>query len=285
MINNKIVATVVLTAFALPVLAQEFHGSARVIGTAANENEVFIYDSSGTLTTSYDQIAGARTDAWGYRDGAFDGTNVYFGWGGGVARHDMDGANGNLMIAGAAPGGVGTWRALAYDPTGNGGAGSLWSASFASDLIEVDMSGGLLTTLTNTGAWSLYGLAYDDATGDLLGHHTGGEVIRINTGTGAFVSEHLAGSFAGAVVQGGLSGMSELGGNYAAVSQGAPDELAIYTGGGAGAFSAGPWDMEGQSGSNGHLGVAVTPVPEPASMIALGLGAAALAARRRRKKA
>ena len=275
---RKLLAVSLVAAIALPAFAQVvYHGSARIIVGAGRENEVFMFDAAGNLTGSYDEIAGARTDPWGYRDGAFDGTHVYFGWGGGVARHDADGSNGTLMFGGAnAPGG--NYRALAYDPTGNSGAGSFWSASFGSDMVEVDLSGNVLTNWPNNGQWSLYGLSFDDTDGNLWGHTTGGEVIKIDTNTGLLTGAGWATGFANLAAQGGLSGFSELGGRLAAVSQGTPDEFGVYNNPGP-SFFLGPISLEGQTGSNGHLGIAVT--PEPSSLLLLGLSAVALVRRRR----
>ncbi|MCH8807112.1 MAG: PEP-CTERM sorting domain-containing protein [Planctomycetes bacterium] len=281
---RKLLAVSLVAAIALPAFAQVvYHGSARIIVGAGRENEVFLFDAAGNLTGSYDEIAGARTDAWGYRDGAFDGTHVYFGWGGGVARHDADGSNGTLMFGGAnAPGG--NYRALAYDPTGNSGAGSFWSASFGSDMVEVDLSGNVLTNWPNNGQWSLYGLSFDDTDGNLWGHTTGGEVIKIDTSTGLLTGAGWDSGFPSGTAQGGLSGFSELGGNLAAVMQTVPDLYGVYdtaagVPGSPGTFVLGPIDMQGQTGTNGHLGIAVT--PEPSSLLLLGLSAVALVRRRR----
>ena len=277
---KKVLFVALIGAIAIPAFAQDFHASARATG----DNQVFVIDNAGAVTGQYTQIAGAAGDSWGYRDGAFDGTYVYFGWGGGVARHEITAPyTGTLHIAGAAPGGVGTWRALAYDPTGDGGNGSLWTASFATDLIETTMAGALLTTFPNpTPAWSLYGLAYDDATGDLLGHSSDGDVIRIDTTAGSWALEHAMGAWTDplAYAQGGLSGVSELGGNYAAVMQATPDELGVYLAGGGGAFAPGPWplDLNAIGDPTGHLGVAVT--PEPTTLALLALGGLALLRRR-----
>lgn len=281
---KRSLALVLVAAIAMPAFAQVvYHGSARIdLGGGARANEVFLFDAAGNLTGSYEEITGARTDVWGYRDGAFDGSSVYFGWGGGVARHDADGSNGQLLFGGGGPNG--TWRALAYDPTGDNGNGSLWSASFGSSLVEVSLGGNILTTWPANGQWSLYGLSYDDSDGNLWGHTGGGEVIKIDTSTGLLTGAGWLSGFPSGTAQGGLSGYSELGGNLAAVMQTIPDQYGVYdtaagVPGSPGTFVLGPIDMEGQTGTNGHLGIAV--VPEPATLTLLGLGAAALLRRRR----
>ncbi len=120
--HRKLQIVLVGLVMAASAHAQVFHSSARVISPdGRQDNTVFMFAADGASLGSYPQIAGARQDAWGYRDGASDGVHVYFGWSGGIARHDADGSNPVLVIAGSAPGGVGTWRALAFDPTGDGG--------------------------------------------------------------------------------------------------------------------------------------------------------------------
>ena len=230
-----------------------YHCSARDLGTTPND--VWLFDPAGVLQGSYDQIAGAGSDAWGYRDGACDSMMyVYFGWGGGVARHSMaDGSGGTLMFTGSPPGG--TWRAMAYDPTGDNGNGSLWSASFSSVLVEVDLSGNQLTSFP-VGAWSLYGLAYDNVDGNLWGHDNLGAVIKIDTTTGAIIAgAGWPNGFPNLAAQGGLSSLDDGTGDVAAISQGTPDELGVYDEA-TGTLIWGPINIEGQTGSNGHLGVA-----------------------------
>lgn len=252
-----VAALMAVAVIAAPSLAQGlvYHCSARDL---AGNNDVWLFDAVGNMTGSYDQIAGAAGDGWGYRDGASDGTYVYFGWGGGVARHDADGSNGQLLFTGMPPGGV--WRALAYDPTGDNGNGSLWSACWGSNLDEVDMSGNLLTSYPPwaTPVWSLYGLAYDNVDGNLWAHHTGGVVYKIDTSTGLYVPPvpQWTSGFPNLAAQGGLSSLDDGTGDVAAISQGTPDELGVYDEA-TGTLIWGPIDIEAQSGSNGHLGVAV----------------------------
>lgn len=131
-------------------------------------NQVYMLDQTGELIYSYDQVPSAISDNFGYRDGASDGTFLYFGWIGGVARHDYDGNNGTQIIVGPVPNTGAIWRALAYDPTGDNGNGSLWTQSFTSDLVETDLAGNLLNQFPND--LSLYGLAYDHQSGMLWGH-------------------------------------------------------------------------------------------------------------------
>lgn len=156
----------------------------QVVGVA---NQVFVLNEQGDLLYSYDQVSDAFTDSWGYRDGASDGEHVYFGWFGGVARHDADGGNGQQIIFGPVPETGGTWRALAFDPTGDGGNGSFWTQSFTSDLVETTLTGVLLNQFPND--LNLYGLAYNRDTGMLWGHHLvppefDPEMVEIDPATG-----------------------------------------------------------------------------------------------------
>ncbi len=249
------------------------HVSARVVVPAPEEraNEVFVLDASGELLRSYPQIAGAATDGFGYRDGASDGTYVYFGWGGGVARHNADGSDGTLFIAGPTPGTSVTWRALAYDPTGDNGNGSFWSQSFNSGLIESDLSGNLLHQFANNGS-SLYGLTYDNATGKLWGHGQAAgvfssEVQEIDPETGLLTGvrytthfEVPGGALDDFAFYGGLS-TNDATGTIFGVLQGSPNDgiFSIDSGGNpTPLMEPNPrLDFETQSGSNAALGIAI----------------------------
>ncbi len=246
-------------------IAITYHVSARVEPWAPYHNQVFLFDDNGVLIdgAEYDQIGGAIGDSWGYRDGCTDGTYVYFGWDGGLARHDADGANGVRQVSGPAPDDVGTWRALAFDPYGDDGHGSFWVCNWGSRLIEVDLAGNLLNSLPN-GGYSLFGLAMDVlGDGNLWGHDSGGLVVKINKASGAIIpgAGWEAGPWAALDNHaGGLSNLHDGSGSLAALSQGGlssvVDQLAVYDL--TGAFIAGPWNLDDQTDTVGHLGIAVT---------------------------
>lgn len=234
-------------------------------------NRVFVFDGTGYLQYSYEQVPGAFTDIWGYRDGASDGEHVYFGWSGGVARHDADGSNGVQIIAGPVPSTGATWRALAFDPTGDGGNGSLWTQSFTSDLVETDLFGNLLNEYAND--LNLYGLAYDQDTGMLWGHHLEGEnadavLVEIDPADGQPTGVSFPSAFG--VSGGSLSGLAQYGGasfdpvtgTIYGLLQGQPDD-AIFQCDTAGnlltPFPTNPRaDLNAQTGTIRNLGIAIT---------------------------
>ncbi|MBL1217763.1 MAG: hypothetical protein D8M59_09735 [Planctomycetes bacterium] len=195
-----------------------YYVSTRVIVGALRENAVNMFDSTGTLVGTFDQVGTAYTDAWGYRDGFTDGSKVYFGWGGGIASHNPDGTGGAMFITGAAPV-IGTWRALAYDPNGDGGNGSIYACDFGDPIIEVDMAGNLIRQFANADGWSIYGLALDPNTGNLWAHHSSGggaippQIWEIDTTTGTWTGvayDSDAGLVGGTTpypIQGGLCGV------------------------------------------------------------------------------
>jgi hypothetical protein len=236
-------------------------------GTGASNvapHSVEQYDVNGNYIGFFPQIPGG---AWGYRDGDTDfaagGLEILFGMEFGIYVIDNTGAlapfimtgNGASLVGSAnfpanpitGPGltTVGLYRALAYNPNGNNGNGSCWSASFGTSLIEIDLAGNILTVHPNiTPLWSLYGLAMDPMTGNLWGNSAPnqGNIVEIdvNTGlqTGAKISHY--GGLMGypatggtATAQGGLHGMV----NHAAtgayfdlicLQQGAPDAIGGY---------------------------------------------------------
>lgn len=145
--------------------------------------------ATGAVIRAWCQATTNQTSAWGHRDLATDwlpasgggplAQNLIFGgdetglycydrMGNLVANPILFSANGPIAATATYPlftGGVapnGNPRALAYDPWGNGGNGSFFTASFGSDMIEFDINGNQLgAPYPNASGWSLYGLALD----------------------------------------------------------------------------------------------------------------------------
>ncbi|GJM24783.1 MAG: hypothetical protein DHS20C16_11980 [Phycisphaerae bacterium] len=271
-LNGKDIAAFVNLMQSDPVCDPVLHVSARVIVPPPTDraNAVFVLDQDGELLRSYPQVPAAAADGFGYRDGASDGTYVYFGWIGGVARHNADGSGGVQIITGPTPGTETTWRTLAYDPTGDGGNGSLWTQSFFSDLVESDLSGNLLNQFPNSGE-GFYGMTYNNATGMLWGHGLDGttlsaRIYEIDPETGLLTgvshpSHHNVpgGADDGFAFYGGLSS-NDATGTMFGVLQGSPND-GIFSMDSSGALtpplSPNPRvDFEFQSGTNAALGVA-----------------------------
>jgi len=197
-------------------LGGAFYVSGRRLTTTA-PHQVYVVDGVGTLINHYDQDPGTATSAWGYRDGATDCTSLMWGNEPGIFVTDpstgalvntVEAANGTQALAAnpiTGPGlaALGNYRALAFDPDGNGGNGSFWSGNFGSDLFEVDLDGNILTQHPN-GGYSLYGLVLDPVTGRLWGHSSSGAIVEIDKSTGATTGRTWT-SPAGAGAQGGLS--------------------------------------------------------------------------------
>ena len=261
---KRAICLLIAGTWVTPLLAQSVWVSAR--GVLGGRDHIHEFDTNGVYTTvSVDQVAGAQSSSWGYRDGAADrSAHIFYGWEDGVARHNADGSGGVQIISGGIPFVGGTWHGLAFDPTGDGGNGSLWAVNFTSDrLAEVSLSGALLNSYSNL-ALDMYGLAYDDTDGNLWVHLNGiftgrfGGVIKINITTNPGTIMAGQGWFTGFWFinhGGGMSGFHDGSGWMAAINQAIPDELGFYDS--VGNMVGGPWDLQAQTGITGHLGVAV----------------------------
>ncbi|MGA0867580.1 MAG: hypothetical protein ACO3UM_01480, partial [Planctomycetota bacterium] len=151
----------------LEFLGGEYFVSARGAG-AIPPHRIHVFDASGRLLRSFDQPAATATSPWGLRDLASDGQGVFGGDESGIHGFDAQGntvqqvraRNGNRtlgnLLGTPADQVLGTFRALAFDPDGNGGEGSFWSANFDSDLVEFDLNGTLIRRYSNTIGWSIY---------------------------------------------------------------------------------------------------------------------------------
>ena len=160
-------------------------------GITASPHSIYAIDAaSGSLIADGQQTAGANATVWGFRDGDSDGTSLLFGGDGGVTVVDPTtlasgvsiGLSNTVMadngpqtlasnpIAGPALAAIGNLRGVAYDPSGNGGNGSIWTGNFGTDILEIDLDGNILQQFANQPSpddWSIYGLALDPVTGNL----------------------------------------------------------------------------------------------------------------------
>jgi len=177
-------------------------------------HHVYEFDCTGTLLATYEQSASANTSAWGWRDGATDGTNLYFGFDGGIEEI----APTQLVPLGSGPTpvlsttigtdaagvSIGVHRGLAMDATG------FWTGSFGSTLWHVPFGGGPFDASwplpAAPGDWSIYGLAYDATSGNLWVNSApnAGPIAEIDLTTGTLTGASMARA-APTSAQGGLS--------------------------------------------------------------------------------
>jgi hypothetical protein len=150
----------------------------------------------------------------------------------------------------------GITRALEYNPSGNGGAGSFWAANFGLNIVQFSLAGALLSTLpvtANSPQWSAYGLAMNLQNGMLwVNSHTIGsatvlaEIAEMSPTTGVYTGRRIrpAGTITSGpwiyAAQGGLCyvqgrtgptfgpASNPPYGELAALTQGTPDNYALY---------------------------------------------------------
>ncbi len=128
-------------------------------GTAGvNPNQLYKLDVNGNLINTYSQ---GTTSDWGIRDMAFNGTYLYGGDDNGFYQIDQTTGVVTTMFTGNL--GLTTIRALAYNPVN----GHFYAANWSTGIVEFDASGTQYATLTAPGLTSVYGMAYDDLTGNL----------------------------------------------------------------------------------------------------------------------
>lgn len=220
--------------------------------TTTGPHTIYVYDATGALTRQFPQPAASNATVWGYRDGATDNNGaIFFGWDGGIDVMDANGnavtsvqaANGPQTVASpiVSTGSLGstTHRAIAYDPAGNGGNGSLFVGNFASAVEEIALDGTLLHSYPQDGVWSLYGLAYDPIAGTLwmnsapnagpLAEYAIDRSTDTLTATGRSIERSQAGTAQGGLdlVLGGLDGR-DCGYDLIGVDQGTPDSAYGY---------------------------------------------------------
>ena len=130
-----------------------------------NPHMLYELDSSGRFVGGYPQPSSVNDkSAWGLRDLAYDGARYLYGGyeGGRVLAFDtvtkvFDPSQDFIVPADLT---FSVLRALAYDPSGDGGNGSMWAANFSSDHAEFSRNGTLLRVIPNMQRGT-YGAAFD----------------------------------------------------------------------------------------------------------------------------
>ncbi|GAB4147981.1 MAG: hypothetical protein Fur0037_16220 [Planctomycetota bacterium] len=198
--------------------------SARGMG-GAPPHKIYEFSATGQFLLSFNQPSVHDNSPWGMRDLAFDNAdNLIGGSEYGISVIDshthalsttIKGNNSPVPITqpilGSALATLGTYRAIAFDPAGNNGDGSIFSANFQSSIIELDYTGSPLSTIARGGNdWSIYGMAIDPVTSNLLVNSAPdfGRISEIDRNTGLLTGNSLPMALpgaAGTTLQGGLS--------------------------------------------------------------------------------
>lgn len=222
-----------------------FFVSAAAPATAAT-HLVYEFDGTGSLVANFAQPAAHQATGLGMRDLESDGVSLLGGSEAGITVFSPTGQLVNQIVAQNGPQAIAqpiagpvaaqlaVFRALALDPHGNGGNGSLLVADFASPIYEIDFAGNVLATFPWQG-WSAYGLTIDPVTGNvwvLAGPN--GEIEELDRATmaptGHAVHPIAAGAPGGLALASPTAGHHEPWANRAALVslvQGASDEVAV----------------------------------------------------------
>jgi hypothetical protein len=218
-------------------------------GAAGPPHQIHEFDPVGNYVGAFAQPAVHNATSFGLRDLDSDGHSLIGGSEAGISVFSRQGALVNQLvssrgpqaivqpIAGAALAALGTVRALAFDPNGNNGNGSLLVGNFSAAIVECDLNGAILQTWPNTAGWSAYGLAVDPVTGNAWVNALGQDlrVAELDRSTMLPTGNGFAQVEPGAA-PGGLSLASLTAGHhepwsctaaFAHVSQAVPDRLAI----------------------------------------------------------
>ena len=131
--------------------------------SSTNPHVLFELNSSGALVGTY-PVPNSSVSRWGLRDLAYDGSRyLYGGWEGDrVLAFDTVGrafaASRDFVVPPRRT--FRLPRALAYDPAGDSGRGSLWTANWNSEHVEFDRAGNILRRVPNMQP-DTSGAAYD----------------------------------------------------------------------------------------------------------------------------
>lgn len=213
---------------------------------AGGSHWIYEFDGTGNLLGQFPQPAVHDASGFGMRDLECDGHSLIGGSefgisvvtpNGALATH-IHAANGPQPISQPITGPVSALlpvvRAIALDPNGNGGNGSLLVADFATPIYEIDFTGAVLRSFPYQG-WSAYGLAIDPTTGNpWVFAGPSGQIEELDRQTMAPTGRMLAPVAAGA--PGGLSLASPVAGHhepwplrtgFVHLVQGVEDRLAV----------------------------------------------------------
>lgn len=210
---------------------------------------IYEFDATGAPLSQFQQPAVHDASPFGMRDLAFDGASLIGGSEVGISVITPTGQLGNQVLAANGPQPVtqpitgpvlaqlAVVRAIAFDPAGNGGNGSLLVADFSSPIFEIDLAGNVLATFANQG-WSAYGLTLDPTTGNVwVFAGPGGQIEELDRATMTPTGRRLAPVLDGAATSpGGLALASPVAGHhepwpneaaFVHVVQGATDHLGV----------------------------------------------------------
>lgn len=234
-------------------------------GGAVAPHSCFVLDFNGNLLRSFGQSIHADTSVWGWRDGAVDFNpatpTLMFGYDDPAllqGRIDFVDINGNPATSVLALNGpqvlggpnfdpatgtltpvftgtaLATCRGIMFDPEGNGNNGSILTADFGSDIVELDLNGNEIGRIPNNGAWSIYGIARNPLFGsnkfwvNSSPNGVTGRIVEVDrvtgleTGAGFDFFEGIQGGLS--VVDGGLDGRNA-GFDLISLTQGTPDTI------------------------------------------------------------
>ena len=142
-----------------------------------NTDTLARFDANGALIGTF-VVPGVS----GVRSLTTDGTNVYAG-AASTTVYIIDPvtrtSTGNITTPVPA-------RHCSYDPTGNGGAGSLWVGNWDTDIVQVSLAGATISSIAaaNHGLTGMYGSAYD-------GVSAGGPYLWVYDQSGPFSSAEI----------------------------------------------------------------------------------------------
>lgn len=204
-----------------------------------------VLDSQGNVVRQFIQV-GSQASVWGWRDMATDGVaTMIVGYESTLDFIDPTGNQTTTVVAANGPQTVtpitiptftgtalGTLRALAFNPNGNGGNGSIFAADFGSDIVELDLGGTEIGRIPHDGAWSIYGMAMHPVLPRLWVNSSPdglvGRIVEIDLVSGlptGAAFDHDTGIQGGlSVAPGGVDGRGR-GFDILSVVQGAPDLL------------------------------------------------------------